>query len=470
MSKPHITISGSIKCENLPNDLYETILNVFKLENPMYEKLRRMGNDRAMRGMKKHFMYYILSDEGKTIDELGRGAEKFLKQAFIMEGIEHTFEHKTVKVALKEEFKSDSLVLRDYQEGVLDEVNENVGVLKLACGFGKTLISLKLVEKFQQRTLIVVPRTHLRDQFSAEIEKYYGFKPQTLSGDKKVKRFKKTTIVNEVDEDTPIVLATVQTLQSMKKKGELYKWKNKFGMIVADEAQGYITDKSRAVFREFNAHYLYGMTATPERTDQQTSAVFFTFGSILVERELPTALPRVLEYKVKAHVPVMEYADMILEMVENEERNKEIANVANEQIKQGRKVLMLTKRVAHLDLIEKHMNKDDLIKVYAGDKDKSEVLSSLKKGDKDFKCIGGTVALMGTGLDIPELDALILCSDLKSSVLTKQASGRILRAFEGKDDPIIIDFHDASPILHRQHLARKKVYKENGWKFEEHSV
>lgn len=470
MNKPKITITGSIKCENLPDHLYDAVLEVFKLENPLYEKLRRMGNDKALFAVKKHFMYYIINNDKKVIDQLGRGAEKFLKHLFIQEGVDHNCAHLTSKVKLEEEFYSPTLKLRDYQEGVLDHVNENVGILKLGTGFGKTIIALKLVERLQQRTLIVVPRAHLRDQFVEEIEKYYGFTPQILKGDgpserKHFGKTKKIDVVREVDDGTPIALATIQTLQSMNKKGSLVKWKNKFGCVIADECHGYVTDKSRAIFREFKAHHLYGMTATPDREDGQGPAIMFTFGAVLVDKELPMAKPRVVEEIPFGKIPVMEYPDMIEEMVNHDERNIDIAGLAEDEVSKGRKVLILTKRVAHTKKIGEYLGEImKVYEIYSDDKNKSELLNKLKKNELDFDIIIGTASLLGTGLDIPSLDTLIIACDLKSSILTKQGVGRITRLFEGKEDPVVIDIHDKSNgILHRQFLARRKVYQENGW-------
>ena len=96
-------------------------------------------------------------------------------------------------------------------------------------------------------------------------------------------------------------------------------------------------------------------------------------------------------------------------------------------------------------------------------KGKSELLHDMKHGDTSFTCIIGTIALLGTGFDIPSLDRLFLVGDMKSNVLTTQTTGRILRILKGKE-PIIYDFVDnKNGMLRAQYKSREKIYRENQW-------
>ena len=97
-------------------------------------------------------------------------------------------------------------------------------------------------------------------------------------------------------------------------------------------------------------------------------------------------------------------------------------------------------------------------------KERDILLTKLRNNEEDFDIILGTFSMLSTGVDIPSLDTLVIAGDLKSSVLTEQSSGRILRMFSGKKNPKVVDLDDnLNPMLHRQALERKRFYKENNW-------
>ena len=317
-----------------------------------------------------------------------------------------------------------------------------------------TLIALKLIEKYQQKTLIVVPRTHLLENYLTEIGKYYDVRPGRLQG-----------VYNLVGNE--MTITTIQTLQSLLKKGELEKYRNTFGMIIADEVQGYVTLKARKVFGSFNAHYLFGLSATPERSDGQGDAIFLTFGDILVERKLERSLPKVKVILTNSPIPVREYPDMVEYMVNDINRNSLIVDTTIEQVRRRRRVMILTKRVDHIKNLVSGFNGKGIkvIPFYSTKtKDNNKIFKELKENNQEFDVLIGTFSLLGTGSDVPNLDTLAIAGDLVSGVLTKQSVGRCTRLFEGKQDPLILDFYDNQNIVfHRQHKHRCQLYADNGW-------
>lgn len=97
-------------------------------------------------------------------------------------------------------------------------------------------------------------------------------------------------------------------------------------------------------------------------------------------------------------------------------------------------------------------------------KGQENLLKALREGTQDFDILLGTVSMLAVGTDVPSLDTIIFACDIKSSIMCQQATGRILRWFEGKQHPKIVDFDDNyNGILHRQALHRKKFYKTMGW-------
>ena len=65
------------------------------------------------------------------------------------------------------------------------------------------------------------------------------------------------------------------------------------------------------------------------------------------------------------------------------------------------------------------------------------------------------------GLDIPNLEILILASPHKDKATIIQAVGRIERKFEGKATPICYDIIDNDDYFIKAWKTRKGIYKKN---------
>ncbi len=69
------------------------------------------------------------------------------------------------------------------------------------------------------------------------------------------------------------------------------------------------------------------------------------------------------------------------------------------------------------------------------------------------------MSLAKEGLDIPSLDTLFLATPTGSAITVQQAVGRIVREYEGKKQPIVLDFVDSQiGICNGLYAKRKKVY------------
>lgn len=114
----------------------------------------------------------------------------------------------------------------------------------------------------------------------------------------------------------------------------------------------------------------------------------------------------------------------------------------------GKKVAVRVKNVEFLS------GQDDSIR-------RKAVIQAVKDKKVDI-LIGSTIA--DEGLDLPNLDCLILAGGGKSSTRAFQRVGRVLRLAANKDRAIVFDFEDSTPILNRHSKVRKKLYQtEPGW-------
>ncbi len=456
MPLPKLTISGHLLIENLPVKKAEEIKRALTLPNPTYYVLLRRGNIRALFNVKKEFTYY--ADQKGTDTSVasvstlivGRGLRTRI-QNFLAKFDNHTIEDRTVAPQLACPLKGE-IAPRDYQIAIFDKfpLIAKEGIIHLPTGWGKTVLVCELIKRLNLRTLIIVPRDSILAQFEEEFLKYFKKRPGVIKGTK----------VNIQD----VTVASVATLVARPALQE--RLKDHFGLLIADEAHTFITDKRLELLGKFNARYYYGLTATPERTDEQTEAIFFTFGPIVLSGTLDRISPVVYQIDSGEKVLMDEYAAMVALQVTQEKRNRLIADIANAEIANGRKILILTKRISHYKLLASMIDGVKFpISSGTQNKKRKQTLLDLRAGKIKFDVVLGTYSMLSTGVDIPALDTLIFAGDLKSTVLTTQCSGRIQRLFKDKKEPRIYDITDTlNAVFARQARLRKSNYRKNGWK------
>ena len=444
----NITITNKIIIEDAPKEVLKNIKTALTLPNPMYFKMMRMGNVSALYGLKQFFKYYSLLDKKLFI---GRGFENKLIKFLKTNHYDYTYKNITTDKKLTEEFKTN-IQLRTYQRTDIKVIKpKHTGIIRLGTGYGKTIIAIELIKARQTPTLIIVPRNHLVQQFSETIRENAGLKTGIIQGSK--------------EDIKEITVASIQTL--VRRPAILDKIKDYFSMVLVDECHTMITNKRLSVVQMFNAKYIHGLTATPRRTDEQDKAIFFTFGDIIISKDLKRKNPEVKLLKTNVNIPILAgYHQMIDLQVENEERNALITKAIKKELEEKRKILILTKRIAHYQLLASALTDYKIHTINSSDKDsdKSSLLKELREGKQDFDIILGTYSMLSTGTDIPALDTLIFAGDLRSDVLQIQSVGRILRLFKDKQDPKIIDCCDnRNGILFNQAKSRIKTYRELGW-------
>ena len=452
-----MTVGAKIILDDAPEAFVRGLQKYLELPNKDYwQAIKRNPNARVF--LSEYVKYYELSKDKKSI-AVGRGCESLIRRIAGRESLRLDAYDGTTKGECTPPVKS-SIILREYQEGIAEHALESrSGIFRLDTGFGKTIVALKVIELLQTPTLIVVPRTDIYDQFRSDIKTYFGFEPQGID--------------EPPERARPIVLATLQTLQRRVggvgtrtvRNGEDHR--ERFGCVIVDECHLSVPIKSRRVVEAFKARHRYGFTATARRTDEQGKALEFIYGPIICDRKIERARPSVKTVAFRGYIPVDEYHEIINEQSRNTERNALIAGVVAEEAKAGRKVLVLTKRVEHYELLAEALDVDDGVYALRSDtarKRRTELLKTLRLGEQDFTVLLGTFSLLSTGIDIPSLDTLIIAGDLRSDVLTEQSAGRILRLFEGKPRPQIIDVQDMNNyVLKRQANERVGFYKLNGW-------
>jgi superfamily II DNA or RNA helicase len=150
-------------------------------------------------------------------------------------------------------------------------------------------------------------------------------------------------------------------------------------------------------------------------------------------------------------------------------RNAQIVEDVAIAQKRGRNCLVLTRRVAHVDVLASLLGERGYdAKILQGGmstSDRRETVNQIadaKAGDGVL--VIGTTPFIGEGFDAPALDTLFLAAPVSFDGLLVQCAGRVVRAAPGKDVAEVHDYHDrATPILAASLQRRMPGYRALGF-------
>ena len=324
------------------------------------------------------------------------------------------------------------------------------GILSLPCGFGKTTVALALAVRLGYRTMIVVHKEFLANQWRERIKQ---FCPKATIG---------LVQQNVIDVEADFIVAM---LQSLSQKEYTFEQFEGIGTLIVDEAHHICARVfSQSLFKLCPRH-IYGLSATPERKDGLTRVLHWfmgpTFFSVERENQQQVEVFRI-DFDCQRfrgappcnRLGQLSLVEMITVLVEMEERNAMLVDLIKKASAGSRQLLVLSDRRLHCEYL--HTRFPKVSGLYMGGMSEAELDASSRK-----KIIFGTFSQAHEGLDIPTLDSLILATP-KSDI--KQSIGRILRETEGKkNNPQIWDICDQWSILHAMFNKRCRVYRESGF-------
>jgi superfamily II DNA or RNA helicase len=331
------------------------------------------------------------------------------------------------------------------------------GVLSLPCGFGKTTVALALSAQLKVRTMIVVHKEFLANQW---VEKIKEFCPTATIG-------RVQGDVFDVEKDYVIAMIQTMCMREFDKKAF-----DSIGLLVVDEAHHIGAPAFSQFMFKICPKFTLGLTATPERKDGLTRLLYWFLGPefFKVERvNQGTTKVTTLNYMDEAFKeapPVTRFgqlnmAGMINIVTELEGRNNLIIETAEAALLAKRRVLILSDRREHCFYLQNRLGSK--AKLYIGGMKEKDLEESAKS-----RIVVATFQLAHEGLDIPALDTVILATP-KSDI--KQSIGRIMRETKGKvNDPLIYDIADSWSVFFAMYRKRLKVYREGGFELGEGSV
>jgi len=348
--------------------------------------------------------------------------------------------------------------LRLSQEEIINNIlpyinNNNGGVLCLPCAAGKTVLSLYLISKFKVKTLVIVHKTFLLNQWKERAEQFTNAKIGIIQ--------QKTIEIEGYD----IVIAMLQSIAKDKYDNSIF---NDFGMVIFDEAHHAPSQYFSKVLPIINCEITIGLSATPKRNDKLEKVLYWYFGDIMYKSKIQEnnqVQVNIINYDIE-HEKFQEYflytgdinrAKTINKITTIGRRNKYIIDTLSDILSDERKILILSDRLEHLKLLKNRLDSRDITTsdYYIGGMKQN----ALKKAEQ-AQVIFATYAMASEALDIPDLNTLFMVTSRKE---VEQAVGRILRKIDPNIKPLIYDFVDQLPSFISQSKHRIKFYNKMGF-------
>lgn len=450
-----ILVSNQIdlKRSELSHGLIHFLKEELNFLNTEYLTKRRLG-----KSIYKVQKYFKLIDETADFISLPRGFLQILIKFLKENKIAHTtrfdipnFEQTSYQSEIK---------LTPAQVPIVQTAMEcDQGVIVAPSGSGKTIIGLELVARRQLPTLILVHRKQLLDQWIERTQAFLGIAKAHIgqySGTKK-KLGKQITI---------------GLLQSLARKGDLSELKDKFGTIIIDECHHIPAATFREVIAQLNPKYIYGLTATPKRKHNDEKLIYVYIGDIIAHMEtsdiepvsiLPHQPPEVLIRTTTLTVPfkfTTDHFQLLAKVVcFDTTRNQMIVEDILNKISDGKRLLVLSERKEHLEILAMYLKGKCEIIVISGDDSAKSRKSKLKQIESGhYGVILSTGQFFGEGIDIRGISCLILAFPFSFEGKLVQYTGRLRDIGEQK---IIVDYRDTQiPFLEKQFKQRERYYKK----------
>ena len=345
------------------------------------------------------------------------------------------------------------------------------GILQCPTASGKSIIGCSIIKKMNVRTIILVHTAdllinvwfnYLIEQFGEEIKDRIG----VIGGGLSNKERKKMRILGnnfEANIKKDIVIATSQSLLHGNKLPKLGK--EHFGLMITDEVHHYSAEQFKKVSSAIRAVYRLGLSATLRRSDG-LSPIFHAllgdirykigikalakkgllvepiFHSIIINDNIACNKIRTCNYKL------LEYSRYVKKISGSSDlKFRYILGLCKSLKNKNRKFMLYT------DFVNKSKfdNKKDITNIYTRDDyvkkliemglkvngissgmsgiHRQSIFKKMERNELDGIIFG---SLGNEGINIPSIDAIVMCNATASTIRFPQRVGRGMRLYKGK--------------------------------------
>lgn len=339
-----------------------------------------------------------------------------------------------------------------YQEEILEKLQTQREVhgrfrnlVVAATGTGKTLISAFDYKRFREKNpssklLFVAHRKEILEQARA-----------TFRAILKENNFGELWVDGVTPANYEYLFASVQTLRNSINELDLSQ--NYYDFVVIDEVHHIAANSYRSILEKFDPNILLGLTATPERMDNENILSDFC-DTIAAEIRLPEALNRKLLCPFQ-YFGISDSADLRSIAWQNGKyQTSELTNRLSSKQKAGEIVQKCEEYLRDINDVralgfcvsQEHAKFMSKCFVEAGLKAEYLIAGAPKRSDVRQKLISKeinylfVVDIFNEGVDIAEIDTVLFLRPTESLTVFLQQLGRGLRLAENKECLTVLDF------------------------------
>lgn len=339
-------------------------------------------------------------------------------------------------------YQDGKIIPNHMQKRALKEIRRyrDLGIQKAlviaATGSGKTYLAAFDAKDFQARRVLFIVH---RDTILKEAMRSFGnvFGTEVTLG-------LYNSSAQELDRD---FIFSTNTM--MYKNLEQFR-RNDFDYIIIDEVHHAVAETYKKILQYFSPEFLLGLTATPERLDNQS--VFELFEkNVPFELRLREALENDLIVPFKYYGIADNYIDYsetnIKELV-YQLSDMDHCKFIREQIEKYRpkgklRAIVFCKDIQHSKMMANNMEKLGYHTTYLSGKNNTfERIKAFKEIQDDRSSLEMIFAvdLLNEGIDIPSLNLTVFLRPTESSTIFIQQLGRGLRKYPNKEYLTVLDF------------------------------
>ena len=394
---------------------------------------------------KNTFPFELFYDEYKTRYETIQKQKKTALQEDVIPLDAYKLEPNKMQVAFIDSLKN--LVAQGADKALLIS----------ATGTGKTYASafgIRDALKPEGKILFVVHRKEILKQARKSYQKVFGsqYKMDMLTGEDK-------------DYDAICSADIVFAMITMISKDEVMErfGPNHFSVICLDEVHHSTANSYQKIFEYFTPDFMLGMTATPDRTDEGNVYELFDY-NIAYEIRLQQALENDLlcpfhYFGIKdiafdesesgdELMKRVEKGDMtVFNLLTRDDRVDYVLEQARYYGYSGNRVkgLIFCSSVKEAEALAEKFNARGLrTQALTGKNNSDERQNAIERlasdNRPDYLDYILTVDIFNEGVDIPEINQVIMLRPTESAIVFIQQLGRGLRKLEGKEYLVILDF------------------------------
>ena len=252
---------------------------------------------------------------------------------------------------------------------------------------------------------------------------------------------------NSKEFDADFVFATNIT---MCKSLELFS-KDEFDYIIIDECHHATADTYKQIINYFEPEFLLGLTATPERMDNQD--VFDLFDknvpyelrlrdAIINDLVVPFKYYGIRDNLVDYGLSATEERRMIAQLADEEHCDFIMEQIESHRPQGKLKALAFCRNITHARMMCEAMGEHFHTAYLTGRNDIGERIrayNDLQSDSADLEILF-TVDILNEGVDIPGVNMVLFLRPTESSTIFIQQLGRGLRKYENKSYVTVLDF------------------------------